>query len=397
MEWLFNQYRSDEEFQQSYPLLPFSDEVILYLNELSSILLRMPEVRHYPDVVTFAFFCRKANLLHLQKEHATNSLRLGRGLVFHIAPSNVPVNFAYSLICGLLAGNNNIVRLPGKQFRQVDLIVEALRTLATDERYDMVSRMVHLIKYDRAGIETTTYSAFADVRVIWGGDETIRTIRQSPLPPRSYDIAFADRYSVCVFNAISILEEPSLDKIVEGFYNDTYLFDQNACSAPQLMIWVGADDKIEKAKDYFWTALQQYVDRKYKLEPILAVDKLSAFYRQAILSDVVKEENKNNNLWRIKLRELSADISHYRCAGGYFSEYSTNDFNDLASIVTTKYQTLAYFGFSKDELQQFVLNNHIKGIDRIVPIGKTTDFSLIWDGYDLITMLSREISIYDTF
>lgn len=393
MEWLFNQYKSDEEFQQSYPLSPFSDEVILYLNELSSILLRMPEVRHYPDVVTFAFFCRKANLLHLQKEHATNSLRLGRGLVFHIAPSNVPVNFAYSLICGLLSGNNNIVRLPGKQFRQVDLIVGAIRTLSDDERFDTVPRMVHLIKYERGGIETTTYSALADVRVIWGGDETIRTIRQSPLPPRSYDIAFADRYSVCVLNAISILEEPSLDKIVEGFYNDTYLFDQNACSAPQLMVWVGTADKIEKAKEYFWTALQQYVDRKYKLEPILAVDKLSAFYRQAILSDVIKEENKNNNLWRVRLRELSSDIPQYRCAGGYFSEYSTNDFNDLASIVTTKYQTLAYFGFSKDELQRFVLNNHIKGIDRIVPIGKTTDFSLIWDGYDLITMLSREISI----
>lgn len=393
MEWLFNQYKSDEEFQQSYPLSPFSDEVILYLNELSSILLRMPEVRHYPDVVTFAFFCRKANLLRLQKEHATNSLRLGRGLVFHIAPSNVPVNFAYSLICGLLSGNNNIVRLPGKQFRQVDLIVEAIRTLSGDERFDTVSRMVHLIKYERGGIETTTYSALADVRVIWGGDETIRTIRQSPLPPRSYDIAFADRYSVCVLNAISILEESSLDKIIEGFYNDTYLFDQNACSAPQLMVWVGTADKIEKAKEYFWTALQQYVDRKYKLEPILAVDKLSTFYRQAILSDVIKEENKNNNLWRVRLRELSSDIPQYRCAGGYFSEYSTNDFNDLASIVTTKYQTLAYFGFSKDELQQFVLNNHIKGIDRIVPIGKTTDFSLIWDGYDLITMLSREISI----
>lgn len=165
MEWLFNQYKSDEEFQQSYPLSPFSDEVILYLNELSSILLRMPEVRHYPDVVTFAFFCRKANLLHLQKEHATNSLRLGRGLVFHIAPSNVPVNFAYSLICGLLSGNNNIVRLPGKQFRQVDLIVGAIRTLSDDERFDTVSRMVHLIKYERGGIETTTYSALADVRL----------------------------------------------------------------------------------------------------------------------------------------------------------------------------------------------------------------------------------------
>ena len=393
MEWLFNQYTSDEEFQRSRSLPPFSDEVILYLSELSLTLLRMPEVRSYPDIVTFAFFCRKANLLHFRSEYANSSLRLGRGLIFHIAPSNVPVNFAYSLICGLLAGNNNIVRLPGKKFRQIDLIIEAIRALSLDERFEAVSRMIHLIKYERGGVETTTYSALADVRIIWGGDETIRVIRQSSLPPRSYDIAFADRYSVCVLNAVSILELTSLDKLIEGFYNDTYLFDQNACSAPHLLIWIGKNDDIEKAKESFWTALQQYVDRKYKLEPILAVDKLSAFYRQAILSDVIKEENLNNNLWRVRLKKMNADISQYRCAGGYFSEYSTTNFNDLASIVTTRYQTLAYFGFSKEELQHFVLNNHLKGIDRVVPIGKTTDFSLIWDGYDLITMLSREILI----
>jgi hypothetical protein len=33
------------------------------------------------------------------------------------------------------------------------------------------------------------------------------------------------------------------------------------------------------------------------------------------------------------------------------------------------------------------------GIDRIVPIGKTTDFNLIWDGYDLINVLSRECMV----
>lgn len=393
MEWLFNQYTSDEEFRQFRALSPFSKEVILYLNELSSMLLRLSEVRAYPDVVTFAFFCRKANLLHLQKEYINDSVRLGRGIVFHIAPSNVPVNFGYSLICGLLAGNNNIVRVPSKSFRQVELIAEVIRTLATDERFDSVSRMIHLIKYERGGIETEIYSALANVRVIWGGDETINIIRRSPLPPRSYDITFADRYSVCALNAASLLKELSLDKVVESFYNDTYLFDQNACSAPQLMLWIGTDAEIEEAKDRFWSAMQQYINRKYRLEPILAVDKLSAFYRQAILTDVIKEDNENNNLWRIKLKDLRSDIPQYRCAGGYFSEYSTNDLNNLAPIITTKYQTLAYFGFSKEELQRFVVKNQIKGIDRIVPIGKTTDFSLTWDGYDLITMLSREITI----
>lgn len=393
MKWLFNQYTSDKEFRQFRALSPFSSEVVSYLSELSSALLRIPEVRAYPDVVTFAFFCRKANLLRLQKEYTNNSLRLGRGIVFHIAPSNVPVNFAYSLICGLLSGNNNIVRVPSRSFRQVELIAETIRTLASDQRFDSVSRMIHLIKYERGGIETEIYSALANVRVIWGGNETINIIRQSPLPPRSYDITFADRYSFCVIKAASLLEELSLDKVIEGFYNDTYLFDQNACSAPQLILWVGTDTEVEKAKGRFWPAIQQYVDQKYKLKPILAIDKLSVFYRQAILSEVIKENNNNNNLWRVKLKDLKSDIPRYRCAGGYFSEYSTNSLNNIASVITTMYQTLAYFGFSKEELQQFVLKNQISGVDRIVPIGKTTDFSLTWDGYDLITMLSREITI----
>ena len=39
----------------------------------------------------------------LKKEYKKDeSLRLGRGIIFHIAPSNVPINFAYSLVAGLL-------------------------------------------------------------------------------------------------------------------------------------------------------------------------------------------------------------------------------------------------------------------------------------------------------
>ena len=43
----------------------------------------------------------------------------GRGLAYHIGPSNVPMNFAFSLFYSLLAGNPTIVRLPSLNFPQI--------------------------------------------------------------------------------------------------------------------------------------------------------------------------------------------------------------------------------------------------------------------------------------
>lgn len=58
-----------------------------------------------------------------------------------------------------------------------------------------------------------------------------------------------------------------------------------------------------------------------------------------------------------------------------------------------KYQTLAYFGFEKPELEKFVCDNRLRGLDRLVPIGRTTAFSLTWDGYNLIDTLSRVVTV----
>ena len=73
-------------------------------------------------------------------------------------------------------------------------------------------------------------------------------------------------------------------------------------------------------------------------------------------------------------------------------EFAAPKLEPLAGIVTRKYQTLAYYGVDKDMLADFVISNGLCGIDRIVPIGKTADFSLVWDGYDLILQMSRAVS-----
>jgi hypothetical protein len=44
-----------------------------------------------------------------------------------------------------------------------------------------------------------------------------------------------------------------------------------------------------------------------------------------------------------------------------------------------------------EELRNFIIENGLCGVDRIVPVGKTADFGVVWDGYDLITQMSRII------
>lgn len=92
----------------------------------------------------------------------------------------------------------------------------------------------------------------------------------------------------------------------------------------------------------------------------------------------------------MKLKQLSPVIDEFRCAGGYFSEYVASSLDEMAAIVKNRYQTLAYYGLNREELNRFVVDNRLVGIDRIVPLGETTSFSFTWDGYNLIQTLSRE-------
>ena len=373
---------------------PFSESVIAYLNALSAALLKDRDCRLYPDVVTFAFFCRKANLLKLKDEFADDSLRLGRGVLFHIAPGNVPVNFGYTFVAGLLAGNNNIVRVSSKDFPQVSLIVKHIHELSKDDQLSDVARRLALVRYDRTSDVSAYFSSVADVRVIWGGDETIATIRKNALPPRSFDVCFADRYSIAVINpeAIMAADDSEMARLAEGFYNDTYLFDQNACSAPHLVFWK-KNKWLKEAKERFWMTLHGLVQKKYNLQPVLSVDKLMAFCRQAVSMDVAKESMPDNYIIRTLLDELPQNIDAFRCAGGYFSEYPIDSINEIATIITNKYQTMAYYGFQQEELADFVKSNRLHGLDRIVPIGETTAFSLVWDGNNLIEMFSRIVTV----
>ncbi len=107
--------------------VPFHNTVCEFLAEFSKELIKNKKSNKFPDVKTLAFWCREKNIINFKKKFVSNKIRLGLGLIFHITPSNIPTNFAYSLIFGLIAGNSNIVKVPSKKFEQINIICETLK------------------------------------------------------------------------------------------------------------------------------------------------------------------------------------------------------------------------------------------------------------------------------
>ncbi len=380
---------SFEEYAGVPALSIFNSIVYDFLDRLSKKLLKNPSAKLYPDVATFAFWCRKASILKIAEPYNTSVNRIGRGVAFHIAPSNVPVNFAYTLVTGLLAGNSNIVRLPSKEFEQVDIIVSAINGCLNDE----VAPYICLIRYGHE-VEITNYlSALCDTRVIWGGDTTIKTIRQSPLKARAYDVTFADRFSFCVIDADEYLRASDKERLALDFYNDSLLTDQNACTSPKLVIWLG--DAVTQARTEFWQHFVKLAKSKYDLKPVQAVSKYSNFCRSAANGHGgVYWEGGENIVSRILLASLSTDTQVMMGNSGYFMEYVAKDLRAILPICNSSAQTLSYFGIPRENLRDLIIQAGSRGIDRIVPIGKTMDFSVVWDGMDLINNLSKEVSFY---
>ena len=367
-----------------------------FLADWSRALLAQPEVRQHPDVVSFAYWCRPANIARLQRELIDQHRRLGRGLALHIAPANVPVNFAFSFAFGLLSGNANIVRVPESLPLQAKLLCSAAAQTLLLPQHARVAAMTRLVRYPRNDEITRALSAVADVRLLWGGDQTIHHLRAMPASPRCVDIAFADRYSLCLLGADAIInaDEKALQGLAQGFYNDVFLLDQNACSSPHLVLWQGQETAINAAQSRFWQAVQAVIDTKPEAPGIHALDKYTHLCRTAIgLEDVSLQTQTNNRIYRVSLKELPANVADFRGRHGFFFETSDNHLQQLQRIVGERYQTLTCFGVDAEAVVDSIVNLGLPGIDRVVPVGKALDIGVIWDGYDLIRTMSRIVAI----
>lgn len=247
------------------------------------------------------------------------------------------------------------------------------------------------IKYETVKEITDFFSEICNVRVIWGGDASIDRMRTSKILPRTTEITFSDRHSLMVIDADNYLTAENKERIITDFYNDTYYTDQNACTSPRIIFWMGREK--ERAKEDFWNRVREKVSENYDIKAVQAIGKLTAIYKAAVGLSVSLSAGNWVDVTRLTLKEINSEIMGYKYNSGFFYEAEIEKLIEIVPVCDIRCQTITYFGVNQDELKKFIQETVPRGVDRIVPIGKSMDFSLIWDGYDLIREMSRRVDI----
>ena len=254
-----------------------------------------------------------------------------------------------------------------------------------------MSPYIVFVKFPPVKEITDAFSSLCNVRVIWGGDMTVAELRQSKIPARTTEITFADRHSIAVIDADEYLNADNKDVIIQNFYNDTYYSDQNACTSPRIIFWQGRQ-KAE-AKSDFWKRVHDLVKGKYKLAAVQAVGKLNAMYSVAANKAVKLEKSEDMFVTRLNVDYIDKDLMNYKYNSGFYFEKDIDSLAEIVDVCDVRCQTVTYYGVKEEDFRCFLEESRPIGIDRIVPMGKSMDFTLVWDGYDLIRQMSRKISI----
>ena len=221
------------------------------------------------------------HLLLLKKKYYDSGItKLGRGLVFHIAPSNVDTIFLYSSLIALLCGNICLIRISSNQNPQLDFVIDKLNTALSNHM--LMQERLLLFNYEHDAEITKRISNLVDSRVVWGGDDTVRQIRSIPMNPLAREIVFPNRFSLTIIKSSSILKSQIVSKdTIKGFFNDTNYFNQQACSSPKLIIWLGSDQDNSQARNIFWNQYQSFISANITNDtPGMAMDRFvaSSFY-----------------------------------------------------------------------------------------------------------------------
>ena len=380
--------------------IPFDQLLLDFVHAVSTQIMNSAKIRPFPELIALAFWLRKSHIRQIMQDyhqHYQQSIPQPRGLVFHIAPANLDSIFMYSWFLALLTGNANIIRLSYRRQVQIQLLLEVLNDTLNNKRFETIRKRNIILSYGHEDDITKILSAHCQVRVIWGGDQTVSHIRSIPLPPTAIDVPFANKFSWSALMATEVLaaSEAEFKTLLEQFFNDAFWFNQQACSSPRLIVWVADPSTISAAKQRFWGAFKLLIEEKHLDQDAASrIDRMVCGYSLAAQGMIdAMSSSKADHPYRIHIQNITADLREQHRGNGVFLETEVMNLAEVIPFVSSKDQTLSVYGFSRQELCDFAMRLRGRGFNRIVPIGQALTFHHIWDGINLLTAFTRELTL----
>ncbi|HJB07691.1 MAG TPA: hypothetical protein H9716_07475 [Candidatus Enterocloster faecavium] len=375
------------------PFKAFSEPAMAFFQRLSEKIRCLERSQSSQELRALSFWLRASHLKKM-KEKLGESMRLGRGVAFHIAPSNVPYLFVYSCALGILSGNSCRVRVPEKL--KDEALIGCIQRLLREEDFRWLGERISIVSYDHSQEHwTRKFTEECDVRLLWGGDEAVRSLRRIPVGPGALDIAFPDRVSMAVLDWRRVVELPpeEMRSLAARFYGDTYSLDQNGCSCPKLVCWLGEGEGREEMVRGFWDAVAQEASA-YQLTEYKASRKYACLWRQLIDGGGRTVMTWGNRLYVTMLsgamepERLEEKMAAQRF--GSFLQCFLDRMEELVPFLSDRIQTVDVLGVKEEEIWNLAADYGLRGVCRVVPVGQALWMDMNWDGKEIWHMLSRK-------
>ena len=392
-ETVLGPFSPDQVIEQRV-LVSFDDSVTGFLEILSKEILAHPMSRKFPDLAAFGFFIRKANIKKMltRKVGSGGGVHMGLGLAFHIAPANVPLNFAYSLVVALLCGNPSVVRVSSKYYEQANFLISLINAVANRVK---LAPIFTLVTYDHESDRNEFYSKIARIRMIWGGDSTIETFKKFRVKPDVVDIAFPNKYSISIVDAQFYLSQCEPENISSKFYDEVYTFDQNACTSPRAVVWLGGCDDANAAQKLFWRSLGQECERRGHSPSVSAmINHFSSYSKLAALNLVQDSDFDSHTSFRLlAAKVVTPQVFDSHPGEGLFYNFTVENLPEIESLFADRCQTISIIGDIRERLVHWIAEVGLSGVDRICALGTGQNFDIDWDGKDLWASMTRRFPI----
>lgn len=349
----------------------FSSERIAFLSALSQKLLSED---FSAALKALGFWLRESQLRQWQQEYANDDkvMLAPVGRVLIVSPSNVEGLFAYSWALSYIMGNQTVVRVSEQLTDDQQALFALLDSL--DKQTHGLSEQA-FISYDKRSDWTQQFTHWCQLRMLWGSDQSIESIRQITLPAQAQEWVFPDRYSVSVLHLTEV-DIPKLPKLAEGFARDVSTYQQQACASPKWVFWYQTDKALQQQ---FWQAVNVHLDSAFpKNERLVASQYLCALGAQRVHDQA------------LSVIEYKTILGQDQLLMGVVGQTQVQGIDQLVGLFPSRLQSISEYGLGSQIKSELVVRSQVR---QLASFGQALQFELIWDGVDLPNLLARKVRV----
>lgn len=316
-----------------------------------------------------------------------------RGLVCHWLAGNVQILGMFALVQSIISKNVNLLKVSSRddgvftdilsEFKGVEYTTGDGHTIKGDDLLKTIA-VVYFSRYaDYLGEEM---SKQADVRIAWGGRESVETVSGYPARYDAETVIFGPKLSYSVIAKEELASVQEAKKLARKVSVDVSVFDQTGCASPHnLYVEEGGEVSPEEFIDILGDSMQKTELQIPK--PLMSPEQVSQIHSIRGVYDFKGTVKGSETMsWTLLLDDL--DEMDKPVYSRVLFVHKVKSIMDSLKYIDENTQTIGVAAPTEKALQ-FATEATKRGVMRLPLIGRMLNFEMPWDGIFLFDRLVK--------